>query len=170
MSPLYIHFLASVVGITGSFTAVRLLQIALGTAAVACVYVSAHEWFGRRAAWLAAGLTVLTGLFTFYESLLLQAALDPFLTAAAMASLALGLKRNNDRWFVAAGLAFGVQTLNRPNIAVAACGITMLLVVTRRWRTAAAVRRRRNARPCSTLLSGTSLWPATGLLFHLTAG
>ena len=137
VSPLYIYFLAGVLGITGSFTAVRLLQIALGTAAVACVYVAAHEWFGRRAAWLAAGLTVLTGLFTFYESLLLQAALDPFLTAAAMASLALGLRRNNDRWFVAAGLAFGVQTLNRPNIAVAACGITMLLVVTRRWRTAA---------------------------------
>ena len=137
VSPLYIHFLAGVLAVTESFTAVRLLQIALGTTAVACVYVSANEWFGRRAAWLAASLTVLTGLFTFYESLLLQAALDPFLTAAATASLALGLRRNNDRWLIAAGLTFGVQTLNRPNIAIAACGITMLLAVARRWRTAA---------------------------------
>ena len=137
VSPLYIHFLAGVLAVTESFTAVRLLQIALGTTAVACVYVSTNEWFGRRAAWLAASLAVFTGLFTFYESLLLQAALDPFLTAAATASLALGLRRNNDRWFIAAGLTFGVQTLNRPNIVIAACGITMLLALARRWRTAA---------------------------------
>jgi tetratricopeptide (TPR) repeat protein len=137
VSPLYIHFLAGVLAVTDSFTAVRFLQIALGTTAVACVYVVANEWFGRRAAWLAACLTVLTGLFTFYESLLLQAALDPFLTAAATMSLALGLRRNNDRWLIAAGLVFGLQTLNRPNIAIAACGITVLLVVARRWRTAA---------------------------------
>ena len=137
VSPLYIYFLAGVLAVTDSFTAVRLLQIALGTAAAACVYVAANEWFGRRAAWLAACLTGLTGLFTFYESLLLQAALDPFLTAAAMASLALGLRRGNTRWYIAAGLAFGVQALNRPNMALAALGVAMCLAATRRWRTAA---------------------------------
>ena len=65
LSPLYIYFLAAVLGVWHSFTLVRLAQIALGTAAVACVFVTADEWFGRRAAWLAAALAALTGVFTF---------------------------------------------------------------------------------------------------------
>jgi hypothetical protein len=81
LSPLYIYFLAAVLGVFHSFTLVRLVQIALGTAAVACVFVSADEWFGRRAASAAAALASLIGVFTFYESLILQTALDPFLTA-----------------------------------------------------------------------------------------
>jgi hypothetical protein len=92
LSPLYIYFLAAVLAVWHSFTAVRLLQIVLGTGTVALVFVSADGWFGRRAAWLAAGLATLTGLFTFYESLLLQTALDPFLTAAALACLTLAAR------------------------------------------------------------------------------
>ena len=97
LSPLYIYFLAAVLAVSHSFTAVRLLQIVLGTGAVALIYIASDEWFGRRAAWLAAGLSALTGLFTFYESLLLQTALDPFLTAAAMACLTLALTRGHTR-------------------------------------------------------------------------
>jgi len=113
------------------------VQVALGTAATALIYVAAREWFGTRAAWLAGGLSALTGLFTFYESLLLQAALDPFLTAASSACLALGLKRGDRRWYILAGLAFGVQTCNRPNVAVPAALVALLLLVTRRWYPAA---------------------------------
>ena len=131
VSPLYIYFLAGVLSVSESFTIVRLVQIALGAAAVGCIYAAADAWFGRRAAWLAAALAALTGLFTFYESLLVQAALDPFLTAAALAALALGLKRQSDRWYLVAGVAFGIQTLNRPNVAIAACGIAVLLVLMR---------------------------------------
>src|SRR5260221_506081 len=83
VSPLYIYFLAGVLAVTNSFTAVRLVQIVLGTAAVWLIYVAAYEWYGSRAAWFSAVLAALTGLFSFYESLLIQAALDPFLTAAA---------------------------------------------------------------------------------------
>jgi tetratricopeptide (TPR) repeat protein len=137
VSPLYIYFLSAILAAGGSFTAVRLLQIALGTCAVFMVWVAANEWFGRRAALLAAGVAALTGLFTFYESLLLQAALDPFLTAAAMACLALALRRNSARWYVLAGVAFGVQTLNRPNILLPAAAILLLLGATRKWRAAA---------------------------------
>ena len=97
-----LYFLAGVLAVTGSFTVVRLLQIVLGTCAVALVFVSADEWFGRRAAWLAGGVAALTGLFTFYESLLLQAALDPFLTAAALAALTFGLRYGRDRWYALA--------------------------------------------------------------------
>ena len=137
VSPLYIYFLAAVLSVRDSFTAVRLLQIVLGMAAVALIYVAAGEWFGRRAAWLSACLAALTGLFTFYESLLLQAALDPFLTAASMACLALALKRNRRRWYLLAGLAFGVQVCNRPNIAIPAAAVALLLVAAGRWRNAA---------------------------------
>src|SRR6185295_17045267 len=48
LSPLYIYFLAAVLAIGHSFTVVRLIQIALGTCAVALVFVTADEWFGRR--------------------------------------------------------------------------------------------------------------------------
>lgn len=139
VSPLYIYFLAGVLAIMHSFTFVRVVQITLGTCAVGLVFFMAEQWFSRRAAWLAAGLAALTGLFTFYESLLLQAALDPFLTAAALACLTLGLRRANARWMALAGVAFGLQSLNRPNIAIAAAAIAVLLAATQRWRAASMV-------------------------------
>jgi tetratricopeptide (TPR) repeat protein len=133
---------------------------------VALIYIAAHEWFGRRAAWMAAALAALTGIFTFYESLLLQTALDPFLTAAALACLTLGLngaggsggagrsggsggsvKSGEDvsahltyptylPRYALAGLAFGVLACNRPNVALPALVIALLLAATRRWQAA----------------------------------
>jgi hypothetical protein len=129
VSPLYIYFLAAVLGVTHSFTAARVLQILLGTAAVGCIFAAAREWFGPRAGWLAATLAALTGLFTFHEVLLLQAALDPFLTSASLAALAVALNRRSPVWFVAAGFAFGVQSMNRPNVLVPALAIVVLAAV-----------------------------------------
>lgn len=150
LSPLYIYFLAATLGVLGSFTWVRLVQIALGTAAVACIFVTAREWFGRRAAWVAAGLAALTGIFTFYEILILQASLDTFLTAAALMFLTRGLLppeggsytpnlvvsafRRNELF---AGLFFGLQILNRPNVIVAVAGLVLSLLAIRRMRVAA---------------------------------
>jgi 4-amino-4-deoxy-L-arabinose transferase-like glycosyltransferase len=143
LSPLYIYFLAATLGLSDSFTWVRLVQIALGTAAVACVFVTARDWFGRRAAWVAAGLAALTGVFTFYEILILQAALDTFLTAAALmfltkalvnrGSVVSALRRNE----LFAGIFFGLQILNRPNVIVAVAGVTLSLLLIRRFRIAA---------------------------------
>src|SRR5262245_51200452 len=137
LSPLYVYFLAAALVVGHSFTLVRLSQITLGTAAVALIFITADEWFGRRAAWLAAALAALTGIFTFYESLILQTALDPFLTAASLACLTLGLKRDEPRWYVLAGLAFGIHVCNRPNVALPAAVIALLLAVARRRRAAA---------------------------------
>lgn len=167
VSPLYIYFLAGLLAIVDSFTAVRLLQVALGTAAVGLVFAAAGAWFGRRAAWIAAGAAALTGAFTFYESLILQSALDPFLTAAALAALAVGLGRHTGRplpdvdgrhpgrplrdagrhtgspgarWvLLIAGVAFGLEALNRPNVLVPAMVIVGLLVAVRRVRPAGLV-------------------------------
>ena len=137
VSPLYIYFLAAILALFGSYTAARVLQVALGTAAVGLIFVAGRAWFGRRAAWIAATLAALTGVFTFFETLLLQAALDPFLTAAASAALALALTRPEARrWFLLTGLAFGIHTLNRPNVMIPAIAIVGLLAVARRWRPA----------------------------------
>jgi tetratricopeptide (TPR) repeat protein len=144
VSPLYIYFLAGVLAALKSFTAARVLQIVLGTASVGCVFAAARAWFGERPAWVAAVLAALTGLFTFHEVLLLQAALDPFLTSAALAALACafaagGAAREAARrsyWFAAAGLAFGLQALNRPNVLIPAAAIGVLLLAARRFRPA----------------------------------
>src|SRR4051812_40819949 len=61
VSPLYIYVLAIVLKVSGSFTVLRVGQILLGTATVACVYAMAREWFGETAARIAAVLAALTG-------------------------------------------------------------------------------------------------------------
>jgi tetratricopeptide (TPR) repeat protein len=137
VSPLYIYFLAAALSVFQSLTAVRVIQIAFGTMAVWMIFVGARAWFGERAAWMAAVLAALTGLFTFHEVLILQAALDPFLTAVALTALALAFTaRRSLPWFALSGLAFGVQTLNRPNVLIPCLVILAMLAIARRWRPA----------------------------------
>jgi tetratricopeptide (TPR) repeat protein len=147
VSPLYIYFLALVDGLAGSLTAVRVAQVLLGTMSVGFIFVAAREWFGDRAAWIAALFAALTGLFSFYETVLLQASLDAVLTSAVLLSLTLALKRGAPRWYVLTGLLFGIQSLNRPNVLVGAAAIAALLLLLRR------------AKP--------SLWMAVGLMAGL---
>ena len=163
VSPLYIYFLAAILAVTDSFTAARVAQICLGTAAVGFIFLTAREWFGERAAWVAAILAALTGLFTFYEALILQASLDVFLTSAALLCLTLALRRARspaeatgeggrasgggapralkkaDQLFLLCGLIFGIQSLNRPNMLLAAAGLAVTLAVMRRFRPAAVL-------------------------------
>jgi len=141
VSPLYIYFLAAVIGLTDSFTAVRFLQIVLGTVSVGFIFFTARAWFGERAAWIAAVLAALTGLFTFYEVLILQAGLDAFLTSAALYSLTVGLHGGGRRprlsaWFLLSGLLFGLATLNRPNMGIAVLAVTVVMMLTRHARPA----------------------------------
>ncbi|MDQ3418526.1 MAG: tetratricopeptide repeat protein, partial [Acidobacteriota bacterium] len=139
VSPLYIYVAASILAVADSVIWLRLVQIVFGTASVALIWWCGREWAGSRAAWCAAGLASLTGLFTFYEALLLQAAIDPFLTSLALAALTAALTRSRWTWFLAAGAAFGIQSLNRPNILIAAAGLIVLLLLSRRSRGAAAM-------------------------------
>ena len=173
VSPLYIYVLAALLGLSDSFTFVRLVQIALGTAAVACVFWTARTWFGPRAAWIAAALAALTGEFTFYEIVVFQSSLDAFLTAAALLCLTgalvdlppeggshrelppkggshmdVGSSRAASaaipvasafrrKAAAAAGILFGLQILNRPNIVIAVAGVVLTLLPLRRLRVAA---------------------------------
>ena len=136
VSPLYIYFLAASHGLTHSYTAVRMIQALLGTAGVACIFFMTREWFGQRAAWIAGILAAFTGLFTFYEALILQTSIDTFLTSVALLCLTYALKRSDRRWLLAAGIVFGVQTMNRPNIALSVAGLVVVMLLLRRWRPA----------------------------------
>jgi 4-amino-4-deoxy-L-arabinose transferase-like glycosyltransferase len=55
------------------------------------VFLTARAWYGERAAWIAASLAGLPGVCAFYEIVILQSALDTFLTAAALWCLTLAL-------------------------------------------------------------------------------
>ena len=152
VSPLYIYVLAAGLAIFKSYTAVRVCQIVLGTAAVGFIFGAARVWFGDRAAWIAAVLAGLTGLFTFYEVLILQSSVDAFLTSAALYLLSIAVHasgaRDRQLRLLAAGIVFGVQTLNRPNILIAAVVVAVALAI--------ALRR---ARP--------AIWIATGIAIGL---
>jgi len=138
VSPFYIYFLAAILAVVHSFTAVRVVQIALGTASVGFIFVTARQWFGQRAAWIAGGLAAVTGMFTFYEVLILQSSVDAFFTAAALWCLARGVAEASGPACGAAGLLWGIQTLNRPNVLIAALGVAVaMLIVTRRVKPAA---------------------------------
>jgi Flp pilus assembly protein TadD len=138
VSPLYIYFLAGALWLIGSFTAVRFLQIALGTAAIGLQFLTTRAWFGERAAWIAAILAGLTGLFTFYEILILQASIDAFLTSAALWCVTAGLRAQGPgpkvqvTWLTTAGVIFGIQTLNRPNVLIAVAGMALVLLALKR--------------------------------------
>lgn len=128
VSPFYIYFLSALLAIGHSYTFVRVVQIGLGTASVGLVFLTARIWFGDRTAWIAAVLAGLTGLFTFYEVLILQSSVDAFFTSAALYALAVG-----SRGAGIAGVIWGIQSLNRPNVLIAAIGVALvMLVVTRR--------------------------------------
>jgi tetratricopeptide (TPR) repeat protein len=150
VSPLYIYFLAAVhVLSAGSLLAAKTIQIALGTAAVWLVWGMTRRLFDDRAALVAGILYALTGVVSFHEILILQAALDPFLTALALFLLAVALTSSSfsskvngaeaaapggarcrtagwGRW-LAAGAAFGLLALNRPNALLCVAAIAVAL-------------------------------------------
>lgn len=144
VSPLYIYFLAAALAAFDSFTAVRVTQVALGTVSAGCIFLMAREWFGARAGWTAAVLAGGTGLFTFYESLILQSSLDAFFTASALCALTYALRspssprsspsRFHVCCFVLTGFIFGVATLNRPNMLFGAAAVSAACLLLRGWR------------------------------------
>ncbi len=148
VSPLYVFFLAAVFAGGGWLTAAKVVQIGLGALAVGLVASTARTWLGPRAGGLAGALAILTGFFTFSEVLILQAALDPFLTAAALwlvtrATLGAHLGVRSLLLACAAGASLGLLTLNRPNALVYALAAGGLLA----WCGLAPPRARASAPP-----------------------
>ena len=119
LSPFYIYFAAAGLALSGgSVLAVQFVQVLLGTAAVWLVAQTAGLWFGVRGARIAAALAAGTGYFAFQESLLLQSAVDPFLTAVGLWALARAWVEPHWPRFLLAGTMLGLHVLNRPNMAL----------------------------------------------------
>jgi 4-amino-4-deoxy-L-arabinose transferase-like glycosyltransferase len=172
VSPLYIYFLAAIHALSaGSLLAAKVIQIALGTAAVGLVWGMTRRLFDDRAALVSGILYALTGVVSFHEILILQAALDPFLTALSLFLLAdaltpgrVSLRVNKEgaraavssRWgaWAAAGVAFGLLALNRPNALLCVAAIAVVLAFER-------------VRPAVALLAGTAAIVALPLARNL---
>jgi tetratricopeptide (TPR) repeat protein len=124
------YFLAVVFLLSGSsLLAAKIVQIVLGAAALGLIFAATETWYGRRAAWAAGVLAAATGVFTFNEVLLLQSAVDPFLTALAAYLLSRALVTERRARFSAAGLALGLFVTNRPNALVWAAALVVLLAL-----------------------------------------
>ena len=143
LAPLYIYVLALFLKLGGgALETARFLQIVLGTVAVGLIAATARRWYGAAAGWWAGALAALCGLFTFYEMLILQAALEPFLTALELFLLTRALqgevsteqadspahRRAGTVPSALAGAAFGLHALNRPNMLIVFAGIALLLL------------------------------------------
>lgn len=165
VSPLYAYFLGLVFAVTGgSLLAAQLVQIVLGTLGAMLVAKTAERLFGERAALPAGLLAAAASLLAFHESLILQAALDPFLTALALFSLVSASDgaappRGDLRRFLGAGLALGLLALNRPNVLPWAGVVALLLVATRG--------RKAGLRPATAYLLGAALAIAPATLRNL---
>ncbi len=133
VSPLYLYFLRAL-GV--SLRAARIVQIVLGSLAVVLIFDTARRWFDDRAATIGAILAILTGVISFYEVTILQAALDPLLVALTLWALTLALQSGSLRMFALTGAALGLLVLNRPNallwVPLLAAGVLRL----RGWRNA----------------------------------
>ena len=137
VSPLYIYVLAVGLAVTDSFTAMRVLQVLVGTLAVGGIWTMTRAWSNTRAAWLAALLAAGTGLITFYEVLILQASIDTALTTAVLLALTRALHAHTRgtraaTWWIVTGVALGLAALNRPNF-VPASGVLLLVAVAATW-------------------------------------
>lgn len=131
ISPLYIYALAAFLKVGGSVAAARIFQLILGTVAVWLLVLTARRWWGARAGWAALVLAAGCGLFTFYETLILQAALDPFLTALDLFLLTRAVQDGRPRGWALAGAALGLHALNRPNMLIVLGGLALVVVVRR---------------------------------------
>jgi tetratricopeptide (TPR) repeat protein len=161
VSPLYVFFLALVFRLTGdSLAAARIVQILLGAAAVALLYLTARQWFGEWTARIAAVLFVLTGFFTFCEILILQAALDPFLVSCTLYFISRTQVDDRRGPLIAAGISAGLFALNRPN-ALAYGLVAALLIAVASWRRPG---RRVGWSPVKTALARASLYLGSLLL------
>ena len=137
LAPFYAYFLGTVFALTGSsIAAARVVQVLLGAMAVALVMLTASTWFGKRAGVAAGALAALTGVFAFNEILVLQSALDPFLTALALFGAARAVRRPSMLAFAAAGLSLGALALNRPNAVICVMAMAVIWLLVRRSRAA----------------------------------
>jgi Tfp pilus assembly protein PilF/4-amino-4-deoxy-L-arabinose transferase-like glycosyltransferase len=143
IGPAYAFFLAAVYKLFGvHLYGVILVQIFLGAATAALVYVLAGRLFGRLAAAVAGGIWAVYLPAIFFDTQILPASMTLFLVTASLLLLAVALDFGR-RWALAAaaaGALFGGAALARPNLLlfVPALALWPLLRRGTAWRAVAA--------------------------------
>jgi tetratricopeptide (TPR) repeat protein len=130
VSPLYIYVLALFLKIGGgSVETARFAQMLLGTIGVGLIGLTARRWYGAAAGWWAGALAGLFGVFTFFELLIIPAAIDPFLTALDLYLLTRAIQSGSLGSWAAAGGALGLHALNRPPMLIVIAGLAILVAL-----------------------------------------
>ncbi|HEX5044491.1 MAG TPA: tetratricopeptide repeat protein, partial [Candidatus Polarisedimenticolaceae bacterium] len=99
-----------------SLGAILGVQLALGTAALGLVYVSARRAYGTRAAVAAVVLGGLTHALAFYTARLLPTVIAVFLAALAVERLQAAQRSPQPRAWLLAGGAVGLAAVARPDL------------------------------------------------------
>ncbi len=130
--PLYAYFLAAVYKAIGhTLTGVRLIQACLDTGTVALFYVLGRRLFDPLTGLLGAVMAALLGPMVYYVGLLDKTTVSLFLTTAALALLVEAAARQSARLCAASGAAFGLASLSRGNMILAAAAMALWLLRTR---------------------------------------
>lgn len=139
-APLYPRFLSLLLRATGGdVTAARLVQLVLGSLSASLAAATAMMLHGRRAGWIAGLLCAFSWVLAYFDGELLLPVLLVFFALAGTLLLFLSLARRSPVLVAAAGLAFGLFAVTRPNI-LAFFPVAFLWL----WWTAPAARCRRS--------------------------
>jgi 4-amino-4-deoxy-L-arabinose transferase-like glycosyltransferase len=132
-APLYPYVLAVQYALFGhDLLVVRVVQAVLGAAACGLITAAGIGFFDRRSGVLAGVILSLYPSALFFDGLIQKSALDTFLLACVLASMAWAHQRTSWRPMLALGAALGLLVLTRENALVLAP--VLLAWIALRWR------------------------------------
>ncbi len=127
VAPLYVYVLAFFLKIGGgSIETARFAQMLLGTIGVGLIALTARRWYGVAAGWWAGALAGAFGLFTFFELLIVPAAIEPFLAALDIYLITRAIQSGSIGSWATAGAALGLHALNRPPMLIVIAGLAIV--------------------------------------------
>ena len=117
VNPFYPYFLAAIYRIFGhSCTAVKLIQIALGSGTCLLVYLLGKRLISRPAAVIATAMAAFYGIFIYYDELLLATTVSVFTFLAALHLLLWAIEKKALHGFALAGAVLGISFVSRPSV------------------------------------------------------
>lgn len=131
--PLYPYFLGTIYSVIGrDFVWVRVIQLAMGTATCAFIYLLGRDFFDARTGLVAGIIAALYRPFFYFEAMFLKTFLGVFLLCAFLLMLVAARKRGWFLLWVGAGLVLGLLALVRSNSLALVGGVLIWLLATER--------------------------------------
>jgi len=137
--PLWLAFSAAFVG--PSPWALKIIQAFVGSSTCVLVYFIAHTIFRDVAIAATAGLLcALHGTLIYYDGQIVSASLETFLLCVALIALLRADHSDRSAWWITAGLAIGMSSINRGAILLSVPFVLYWIYRRQRWNTAQAIR------------------------------